>query len=55
MRFYACCIDVKRVPMALKRPSDIDEVPKFSFDIFLKYNPTINPLIRNSPNEKKQT
>ena len=21
MRFYACCIDVKRVPMALKRPS----------------------------------
>ena len=31
MRFYACCIDVKRVPMALKRPSDnIDEVPKFS-------------------------
>ena len=37
MRFYACCIDVKRV--ALKRPSDIDEVPNFSFDIFLKYNP----------------
>ena len=30
MRFYACCIDVKRVPMAY------DEVPKFSFDIFLK-------------------
>ena len=27
MRLYACCIDVKRVPMALKRPSDnIDEV-----------------------------
>ena len=25
------------------------EVPKFSFDIFLKYNPTINePLIRNN-------
>ena len=44
MRFYACCIDVKRVPMAF-----IDEVPKFSFDIFLKYNPTINePLIRNN-------
>ena len=42
MRFYACCIDVKRVPMALK----------LSFDIFLKYNPTINhliePLIRNN-------
>ena len=28
---------------------NIDEVPKFSFDIFLKYNPTINePLIRNN-------
>ena len=50
MRFYACCIDVKRVPMALKRPSDnIEEVTKFSFDIFLKYNPICNPLIRNSP------
>ena len=28
---------------ASKRPrrANIDEVPKFSFDIFLKYNPTI--------------
>ena len=33
--------DVKR-----PRRANIDEVPKFSFDIFLKYNPTINPLIR---------
>ena len=38
---------------------NIDEVPKFSFDIFLKYNPICNPLIRNSPkfslaNEKKK-
>ena len=36
---------------ASKRPrrANIDEVPKFSFDIFLKYNPTINePLIRNN-------
>jgi len=34
---------------ASKRPrrANIDEVPKFSFDIFLKYNPICNPLIRN--------
>ena len=24
-------------------------IPKYSFDIFLKYNPICNPLIRNSP------
>ena len=35
-------------------------IPKFSFDIFLKYNPICNPLIRNSPkfsleHEKKRT
>ena len=29
-----------------------DAIPKFSFDIFLKYNPICNPLIRNTPKKK---
>ena len=39
MRFYACCIDVKRVPMALKRPS-ITSMKSLNFHLIYFLNTT---------------
>ena len=47
MRFYACCIDVKRVPMALKRPS-ITSMKSLNFHLIYFLKTTLQEMLPDS-------